>query len=738
MSSSGTILITGANGSLALPAVSHLLQHSPTQKLLLTVRNASADDPNTTELRRIVKEQARDPEDVVIRQLDHACLRDVVDFAAEVDADVVSGKIPPLTSVVCNAYYWNLTGAMEMTDDGFEKTMQVSHLAHVVLILRLLRRFRTSSPARIVLLSSAVHKAGQAVPFEKIPPSIPDEIDLLVRPGADGDEDRAAHGFHRYANAKLVITAWGLALIRRLQKDPTLKHISVVIVNPGTLSDSRALLVNTPRTISLISRFLLRPMQPLLRRVMDPTIRTSAEAAVDIARLATSEAVPDQQGYFTMLQKDESSEESREEAKQEAVWEASEREPRKTMAQNLTADIASLLPPPTTINDSHKVYGVAVACAVMSGFATSVVLWRLYLRYTSRAFGLDDWATIPALVLYLGWSVLTVYVNLAGGIGKPLWEITLDEYAIWFKGFVASSWMYTTMTAAIRIAILLFYHRIFAQAITWLRVTIHALLALQAIYVIVYSILPALACHPFDSAWNPFERRLHCSDWYFYYSQVALYSTSMVFDLVLLILPLEPARKLQMRRSKKAGVVVMFVLGAGASVVTAVKLGIFVNDMNGYSEFDPYCKSLAFQAINQVLELTGSVPVARYQLVYFLPAQLSHNGLTFWLPSHLEPTVALIGASLPGLRPALNIVGANVSQRLRSLYPSRGTSKGVATGAGGTWGEREFDGDTDSSWGRDRGGGFGITRVIETKISSESVNGSEVQLGQYPAPQPTQ
>ncbi|PFH59590.1 hypothetical protein XA68_12107 [Ophiocordyceps unilateralis] len=391
------------------------------------------------------------------------------------------------------------------------------------------------------------------------------------------------------------------------------------------------------------------------------------------------------------------------------------------MAQNLTAEVASLLPPPTTINDTHKVYGVAIACAVMSGVATSVVLWRLYLRYASRAFGLDDWATIPALILYLGWSILAVYVNLAGGIGKPLWEITLGEYATWFKGFVASSWMYTSMTAAIRVAILLFYRRIFSQTVSWLRVTIYVLLSLQAVYVIVYSILPALACHPFDSAWNPFERRAHCDDWYFYYDQVALYSTSMVFDLVLLLLPLEPARRLQMRRSKKAGVIVMFILGAGASIVTAVKLGIFVTDMNGYSEFDPY--------------------FARYQLVYFLPAQMSHNGLTFWLPSHVEPTVALIGASLPGLRPALNVMSASVSQRLRSLYYSRGTSRSDSRAVQGrTWAGHELDdktvGSTASSRRRDRG--FDITRIIETKISSETAHGSQVQLGQYPAPHPTQ
>lgn len=25
------------------------------------------------------------------------------------------------------------------------------------------------------------------------------------------------------------------------------------------------------------------------------------------------------------------------------------------------------------------------------------------------------------------------YVNLHAGVGKPLWEITLGEYSIWFK-----------------------------------------------------------------------------------------------------------------------------------------------------------------------------------------------------------------------------------------------------------------------------------------------------------------
>ncbi|KAK8081370.1 hypothetical protein PG996_000151 [Apiospora saccharicola] len=40
---------------------------------------------------------------------------------------------------------------------------------------------------------------------------------------------------------------------------------------------------------------------------------------------------------------------------------------------------------------------------------------------------------VPATLLYIGWTVLAVYVNLNAGVGKPLWEITLDEFSLWFK-----------------------------------------------------------------------------------------------------------------------------------------------------------------------------------------------------------------------------------------------------------------------------------------------------------------
>lgn len=57
------------------------------------------------------------------------------------------------------------------------------------------------------------------------------------------------------------------------------------------------------------------------------------------------------------------------------------------------------IPPPTEINDTHKVYSIAVACIVLGVLASLTVILRLIQRVRSRAFGLDDYAIIPGLVI---------------------------------------------------------------------------------------------------------------------------------------------------------------------------------------------------------------------------------------------------------------------------------------------------------------------------------------------------
>lgn len=201
---------------MAVHTIRYLLKRAPDYTLLLTVRDASDSDQNTEALRNVIADRSQQTQ-VSIRQLDHNHLDSVYKFAQEVSKEIADGHLPRLVSIVCNAYYWNLSRPLEKTDDGFEKTMQVTHLAHVAMVLRLLDSFHPHQAGRIVQFSTDAIFPGKNG-LEKIPPGIPDDLELLARPPPDPKNDTWAYGFQRYANTRLTTVMWIHALNRRLEK----------------------------------------------------------------------------------------------------------------------------------------------------------------------------------------------------------------------------------------------------------------------------------------------------------------------------------------------------------------------------------------------------------------------------------------------------------------------------------------------------------------------------------------
>ncbi|KAM7204221.1 short-chain dehydrogenase [Naviculisporaceae sp. PSN 640] len=326
MSRSRSVLITGANGSLAIPAIDHLLPNHPEITAILTVRNPdSSKDPNTKRLEDIIaRHGAKDR--TSIHTLDLTDLSSVKSFCESISSQITSGKLPPLSSIICNAYHWNLVANPELTPlDGYEKTMQVNHLSQAALVLRLLGNFapapEEAQGGRVVFFSSDAHWPGKNM-FEKYPPGIPssdEEMDELVQNTVfDNGRDKAGRGFQRYAVSKLVVTMWMSAINSRLEKDPSLSHITAIAINPGNLVDSRATRTNTPAYMGLMTK-ALAPLLPIIR-LKDQTARKAAAAGADVIDLALNKTSPGERGFFTMNKKDVSSPDSLDREKQERVW----------------------------------------------------------------------------------------------------------------------------------------------------------------------------------------------------------------------------------------------------------------------------------------------------------------------------------------------------------------------------------------------------------------------------------
>lgn len=208
-----TVLVTGANGSLALPAVEYLLSRYPSYTTVLTVRDDSEKDSNTTTLRHII---AKFPNaDSHVRKLDLSSLKTVQAFTADLRTEIDQGKIPRLAAIICNAMTWSLQSGQQFSDDGYETCMAINHLAQFSLTLRLLGQMDPKY-GRIVFLSSDTHWPGKAG-FEIYPPNLPDDLELLVKPKLDKQGEEVGRGFQRYALSKLVIVMTMYELIRRLK-----------------------------------------------------------------------------------------------------------------------------------------------------------------------------------------------------------------------------------------------------------------------------------------------------------------------------------------------------------------------------------------------------------------------------------------------------------------------------------------------------------------------------------------
>ncbi|KAK5632851.1 hypothetical protein RRF57_008565 [Xylaria bambusicola] len=330
----GTIIITGANGSIAVHAVQQLLSKAPDSTLILTVRETSDADPNTGRLQETVNQFPKST--VVVRRLDLTSLKNVHKFAETIAAEVIQEKLPPLAAIVCNAFHWNMIADPELTEDGSEKTMQVNHVSHAALILRLLGSFGPRG-GRLVLFTSDCHYPGRNT-LEIYPPGLPVDLDELIR--ADPDTDKRGRGFQNYANSKLAILMWTYALNRYLEmvgitqairscnreafkltdfQDDQFSKISAVAIDPGSIADSRALRTNTPVTLSYMQRFVLQPLWPILRLLI-PSVRPSTDAGADVADIALSRKHARERGYLNLLMPGPSSEESLDEVKQQKIW----------------------------------------------------------------------------------------------------------------------------------------------------------------------------------------------------------------------------------------------------------------------------------------------------------------------------------------------------------------------------------------------------------------------------------
>lgn len=241
-----TILITGANRGLGLELAKKLATDADTQ-VVLAVRDRKLGDAAAASIGR----------NATVRTLDMASRSSIQQFVQDWDV--------PLNGLINNAGLQN-TSTPEFTDDGFETTLAVNHLAPLELTLGLLPYLQNGT---VMGVGSGTHNPDDRVAklfgfrggrFSSIADLAKGEMDAKSNQQA---------GLDRYATSKLLFMATAPELARRYEKT------RFVTLDPG-LMPGTGLARSAPAPIRWVWNNVMPLFVPLVSGASTPTKSAAA------------------------------------------------------------------------------------------------------------------------------------------------------------------------------------------------------------------------------------------------------------------------------------------------------------------------------------------------------------------------------------------------------------------------------------------------------------------------------
>ncbi|KAH9845359.1 Glucose-methanol-choline (GMC) oxidoreductase [Teratosphaeria destructans] len=201
------------------------------------------------------------------------------------------------------------------------------------------------------------------------------------------------------------------------------------------------------------------------------------------------------------------------------------------------------------------------------------------LRMVSRLpcfgdqLGWDDLVLGIAVLEVIGLTALSVQLaNL--GLGKDVWAIPPENITKILKIYYFDEDMYLTGLPLVKIAILMFYLRVFPHR--WFRISCYCAIAAIAGYGIAFLLVSIFQCTPINLAWNRWSgeysgtcRNINAQGW-------ASAALNVLLDFVVIGLPMPVVASLSLNIRKKLLLVLMFSIGLICTIVSILRLQVLV------------------------------------------------------------------------------------------------------------------------------------------------------------------
>ncbi|KYK58569.1 hypothetical protein DCS_05586 [Drechmeria coniospora] len=257
---------------------------------------------------------------------------------------------------------------------------------------------------------------------------------------------------------------------------------------------------------------------------------------------------------------------------------------------------------------------------------------RIYVRAVmGRDFSADDWIIVFATLLYVGSSSITMRGAAAGAMGQEHGTFSAEKLKASLKGIFLCEVFYPPMTLAIRLSVCLFLLRIVTRRVH--RYTIHALLVTVSLASVAYFLTLVFQCVPPSYFWNQIEHGAegHCLSQGVLISVALIHgSISALSAWVVGLLPIVMLWNVRMDLRSKITVIVLL----GMSLIAGITL---------------------------IVRLT------MLRSTEFLTSHYFHVTMRTALWSMIEPSVGIIAASVPTLRPLFRKLTPKSSRSHQSM-----------------------------------------------------------------------
>ncbi|KAG5913866.1 hypothetical protein E4U53_004759 [Claviceps sorghi] len=221
------------------------------------------------------------------------------------------------------------------------------------------------------------------------------------------------------------------------------------------------------------------------------------------------------------------------------------------------------------MRDKSRTY--TTVCNTFGVIATLFVVQRFaYKIWANLDLGPDDWFTLATLVSGLPSTVMNVRGLIPNGIGRDIFTMTPRQISDFSKFFFIMEVLYFFQVAALKLALLFFYVRIFPAAPV--RRLLWGTIALTAVYGVAFIVAGCLQCRPVQYFWTKWdgEHAGSCLNvnglaW----SNAVI---SIVLDCWMLAIPMWQLAGLNLSLKRKVGVGLMFCVGTFITVVSILRL----------------------------------------------------------------------------------------------------------------------------------------------------------------------